>query len=313
MSREAEVAATLSGGRWGWRVGIVPDEESAALPLHRFDVDAHQAARGLPRSAVAGTMAEATTQCGCGNVEQARGGMRMPEKRSQGGNVVVQPQRHRISSFDRFSNDRKDRVPIALRVFEALENEHDRGVTRDVPVLGEKCFGRTPMHRLAREVRGSHHGRVELAVTEGTNGKLERPHPGQLFGGKRKGRAADIELAVETVGRNVRHGPEHALGTKERHDAFSGGLHPGIVESKRGGPFGEAPAGSVTCDLGIALRTDEDAGRLGGKVETLGGFPGGCEDHRLLTKRLLQILWRKTQPRQIELHGFGGRALPCTD
>jgi hypothetical protein len=89
MSWKAELATTVLGGRGGRRVGIVPDENGAALPLHRFDVDAHQAARGLPRSAVIGATAEAATQRGCGDVEQARRGVRMAEKRSQGGDVVV--------------------------------------------------------------------------------------------------------------------------------------------------------------------------------------------------------------------------------
>jgi hypothetical protein len=57
MGREAEVATALPGERGVGRVGIVPDEEGAALALHRFNIDAHQSARGLPGRTVTGPTA----------------------------------------------------------------------------------------------------------------------------------------------------------------------------------------------------------------------------------------------------------------
>jgi hypothetical protein len=239
--------------------------------------------------------------------------MRMPEKRSKGRNLSVQAERDRIGSFNGFSDDGKHRVAIALGVFEALEHEHDRGIAGDASVLGEKRFDGALMNRFAREVSGAHYRRVELAVAEGADRKLERAHAGELLGCERKRRAANIELAVEPVGRNIRHRAEHALRTEERHDPFARSLHPGIVEPQRGGPLGEAPACSIARDLGIALCADQDARRLGRKAETFGGFPGGCEDHRLLTKRLLQVFGRKPQSCKFELHGLGGRALPSAN
>ena len=77
VSWEAEVAAGLWGGRGGGRVGIVSDEEGAALAFHGFDIDAHQAVGGLPGGAVAGATAQAAAQCGCGDVEEPGSGVRM--------------------------------------------------------------------------------------------------------------------------------------------------------------------------------------------------------------------------------------------
>ena len=91
MGREAEVATRLSGERGGGRIRIVPNEQGAALALHRFDVDTHEAARGLPRRAVTGATAQPATQCGGGDVKEPGGGVRMPEKRRQGRDRVIEP------------------------------------------------------------------------------------------------------------------------------------------------------------------------------------------------------------------------------
>jgi hypothetical protein len=218
----------------------------------------------------------------------------MPEKRSEGGDFVIQSERHRIRSLDRVSDDGKHRLPIALGVFEALEHEYDRGVAGNASVLGKKCFDSTLMNRFAREVSGAHYRCVELSVTERAEGELESTHARELLRSKGEGRSADIELAVETVGRNIRHRTEHSLRTEERNDAFSGTLHPGVIEPQRGGPFGEAPARSIARDLGIALSAYQNAGGVARQVETFRGFARSREDHRLLTKGLLQIVRWKT-------------------
>ena len=150
-------------------------------------------------------------------------------------------------------------------------------------------------------------------MTEGADGELECADSGELLGGKRKRGATDIELAVQTVRGNVRHRSEHALRTEERHDAFASSAHPGIIEAERSGPFGETPARPVARDFRVALGADQDARCFGGKVETFGSLPGRREDHRLLAKRLLQIVRWKTQARKFELHRFGKSALPFSN
>ena len=90
-------------------------------------------------------------------------------------------------------------------------------------------------------------------------------------------------------------------------------MQPGIVEPQRSGPFGKTPARAITRNFRIALSADQDAGLPGRKVEAFCSFASRCEEHRLLTKRLLKIFRWKTQAGKIELHGLGGRALPFTD
>ena len=118
-----------------------------------------------------------------------------------------------------------------------------------------------------------------------------------MFSGHRVTRPAQVELAVQPVCHDVRHGANHTGGGPASHHAVARYLQLfGIVDL-----VGQPPAHSESCHLGIATHPDNDTRRVRRQTfDQLVDVEGRTEKCQLLGLCLLEIVWRETGLSEIE-------------
>ena len=70
--------------------------------------------------------------------------------------------------------------------------------------------------------------------------------------------------------------------------------------------MGQPPAGAVSRDLGITTHAHQHSGALAWQGDALRRLAGSFKHQRLLRQRLLQIIGRKTQTGQSDIHLLAG-------
>ncbi len=82
---------------------------------------------------------------------------------------------------------------------------------------------------LAAEVDGSDQGGIELAAPQGTRSELQSAKPGIRASRNRVAGAAEIELAVQTVGWDIRHRAYNTSRGQGRDNVVGAALQPFAV------------------------------------------------------------------------------------
>ena len=162
------------------------------------------------------------------------------------------------------------------------------------------------MHRLGGGVHRADDRRVDLAAAQRLRGQLQRHQAGCLLGADGKARPGEVELRVQPVGHQVRHGAEHAGRGQGRPE----GVPPPAEQVQVGAvqPGARPPARTVAVDLRVAAHPDQDHGPLARQHPVADGVPGGGQYQQPLGQRLLQIARREAQAGQLKVHcGHPGR------
>ena len=118
----------------------------------------------------------------------------------------------------------------------------------------------------------------------------------------------EIELAVDSVGGDIRHCAEHARRGEHRHDAI-----PGCIEQIGGPTPSEPPPCAVSGDFGVALCAHQHRGSFAGQRDAVHRFTRALEHLKLLREGGLQVVWRKAQRREPDRHALGAIPLEIAE
>ncbi|SRX82268.1 hypothetical protein MPP7335_04028 [Mycolicibacterium parafortuitum] len=135
---------------------------------------------------------------------------------------------------------------------------------------------------------------VEFTVAQRPDRDADRVHAGQFLAGDREPEAPEITLGVDPVGRDVRHGPDHAVGGQLRRRVPVRG-QPRVVGHV-------AHAQPLPRDGRIAAHTDDDAGAFWLGADVLECLGRGGEHRRLLGEAALELLGRESEAAQSDFH-----------
>ena len=99
-------------------------------------------------------------------------------------------------------------VPVTPGIGQTFQRQHHSGIGR-CRTMSEsgKC---RQMHRLVREINRTDHCRVDFVGAKCARRQMQGGQPRGFFSGDGKCRASQIKLAVNPVGRNIRHRTDHA-------------------------------------------------------------------------------------------------------
>src|SRR6478609_1857145 len=110
------------------------------------------------------------------------------------------------------------------------------------------------MCRLAAHVDGTGDDRVEFSAPQCAHAYPQRGDPGEFLAGHGEAEPTKVSLRVDAVGRDVRHGSDHAIGGQPRGRVLVVG-HPFVV----GGMLHPQP---MTWDGGVTSHADDYPGWL---------------------------------------------------
>ncbi len=239
-----------------------------------------------------------------GDVQQPRGGVRVPEARREplGVGRERQIQRGLGPVEEIVGEQREHRIAVAHGVRVALAHEQHGGVARLAVARWQHLAGGALGHRLAREVDRAHDRGVDLASAERPRADGERGEPGALLGRDGVARPAHVELVAQSIRDDVGHaaddgGPGEAVLRERGRERVDPTSH-------------AAPAHGVPRDLRVGLHANEDGGTLLRQPREGVGH-GRALGHReqpgLLWERRAQVVGGKAQPARVELDGRGAR------
>ena len=178
----------------------------------------------------------------------------------------------------------------------AHQHEADGGVARAVGVGRQARGGGGHVHRLAAQIDGAHQRGVELALAQAAEGGAQGDEAAGLLGREGEAAAAEVELRIEAVGGDVRHGADHAGALQRGHGGLAQGRDGAGLDAGRAAPAGQAPAVAVAGDLGIGAHAHEDGGALAGQGRRAAqGLVGGGEHGGLLGQGLPEVVGREAQ------------------